>query len=76
MATLQSTLDNITASISQGFEVFVQNKVQAEVAPPTAQQVPTPKPIPVYADVHSFVQNNTALLLIGGGLLALYLLKK
>jgi hypothetical protein len=74
--SLQSTLDSITSSISQGFEVFVQNKVQAEVAPKTAQQVPTPQPIPVKASVESFVRDNTTVMLIAGAALAVYFLKK
>lgn len=76
MATLQETLNNITNSIQSGFEVFVTNKVQAEIAPASAQQVPTPAPLPVKANVESFVRDNTTLLLVGAGLLALVLLKK
>lgn len=75
MATLNDLLNSVTDTVSQGFDVFVAQKVAAEVAPPTAQQVPHAVPIPVKSTLQQ-VMDYQPVLWVAAGLLALYLVKK
>lgn len=69
--SLQTLLDGITTSVSNGFQVYVDQKVQAEVAPPTANQVPTVQNLPLKTPMEQYAP----LLLVGAGVALFFALR-